>query len=410
MINNLQFKHKTYFIFKVYYEFFNMNILFLSQFFSSTKGGGEYLFYTMAKKIADNGHQVWVITNKIENEEYPLHENIRIVFVQPTLRYQGGLPPSFKDNLRYLVNSIKAGRKIIKKNDIDIIHSNNFTPSLSGSILAFLTSTFHITSVWDIFTLCGCDYWKKWVKQSGVSKINQFLGPIFEKLVIKAKCDAIHTISNASRDDLLEFGAKKPIYVIAPAIEEIKNKNKTQNNKQFIYVGRLVFYKNVEILINAMEIVKNVDDEIKLIIVGGGPQFKILKDLIEKKQLAENIIIKNYVSTEEKFKLISESNAMLFPSLCEGFGLVILEAFSQNKPVLVSNLKPMSDIISDGETGFILNSNDAELWAKNIIHLSKDTQISQKMGRNGNDLLKTKYNQDKMYQKIIKMYKDVTKS
>jgi len=101
---------------------------------------------------------------------------------------------------------------------------------------------------------------------------------------------------------------------------------------------------------------------------------------------------------------------MLFPSLCEGFGLVILEAFSQNKPVLVSNLKPMSDIISNGETGFILNSKDAELWAKNIIHLSKDTEMSQKMGRNGNDLLKTKYNQDKMYQEIIKMYKDVTKS
>ena len=118
----------------------------------------------IAKKLAENNHQVWVITNKIEGERYPDHKNIKIVFVPPVLKYQGGLPPSIKDNVQYLINAIKMGKKIIKENNIDIIHSNNFTPSFAGGILSSLTSKKHVTSIWDIFTLCGCDYWKKWIK------------------------------------------------------------------------------------------------------------------------------------------------------------------------------------------------------------------------------------------------------
>ena len=384
-----------------------MKILLLSQFFSSTRGGGEYLFYIMAESLANNDHKVWIITNKIEDEKYISHKNIKIIFVPPILKYQGGLPPSIKDNIQYLWNATKTGLKIIKHNNVDIVHSNNFTPAFVGGLLSLLTSKKHITSVWDIFTLCGCDYWKKWAEQIGVSKINQYIGPIFEKLSLKIKCDAFHTISNASKEDLIKFGTKKPIHVISPTIKEIQTVNNTHKNKQFIYLGRLVFYKNIEVLIKAIKIVKKEDKEIKLIIVGGGPQLKKIQKTIKDLDLQDNVITKGYVNTKEKFELISESNALLFPSLCEGFGLVILEAFSQNKPVLVSNIRPMSDIIEHKKTGYVLDPDDENIWAEQIIKLLRNYQESQKMGKNGNKVLKTMYNQDFMYEKLIKMYNDV---
>jgi len=43
-----------------------VNILLLSQFFSTTRGGGEYVFSTIAKKLAEKDNKVWVITNKIK--------------------------------------------------------------------------------------------------------------------------------------------------------------------------------------------------------------------------------------------------------------------------------------------------------------------------------------------------------
>ena len=223
-----------------------MKILLLSQFFSITRGGGEYVFNIMAKKLAENNHKVWVITNKIKGENYFQHKNIQIIFVPPNLEYKGGLPPSFSDNLRYSFNAVKKGHKIIKKEKIDIIHSNNFAPALAGGILSFLTSKSHITSIWDIFSLCGENYWNKWAEQENISKIHARIGPMFEKLILKIPCKAIHTISQATNDDLKKFGAKKPIYIIFPSIEKIDSQSK-QNPLHFVYVGRLVFYKNLEV-------------------------------------------------------------------------------------------------------------------------------------------------------------------
>jgi len=383
-----------------------MKVLLLSQFFSTTRGGGEHVFSVLAKKLAESNHKVWVITNKIKDENYQSHKNIKLIFVPPTLEYKGGLPPSFSDNVRYSFNAVIKGLSIIKKEKIDIIHSNNFAPALAGGILSFLTSKSHITAIWDIFTLCGKDYWSNWVKQEGVSRIHGMIGSRFEKFILKIPCKAIHTISEATKDDLERFGAKKPIYVIFPTIEKIEYKKVQQNPLQFIYIGRLVFYKNVEVLIRAVNIARKTEPQIKLIIAGGGPYESVIKDLINELNLELNIKLTGFVSAKEKFELLSQSNSLVFPSLCEGFGLVILEAFSQNKPVLVSNVRPMSDIISHNETGYVLDPHDENEWAKKILELIKNPDISLKMGSVGRESLEREFSIEKMYDKIIKMYEN----
>ncbi|MDE1727528.1 MAG: glycosyltransferase family 4 protein, partial [Thaumarchaeota archaeon] len=84
---------------------------------------------------------------------------------------------------------------------------------------------------------------------------------------------------------------------------------------------------------------------------------------------------------EEKLQLISSSVALAFPSLCEGFGLVILEAFQQKKPVLVSDIRPMSDIVSHRNTGFVLNPYSEETWAGHMLELAQNNQLASKMGQ-----------------------------
>jgi len=101
-----------------------------------------------------------------------------------------------------------------------------------------------------------------------------------------------------------------------------------------------------------------------LVVIGGGPHRKPLEDLTKNLGLESNVEFVGYVNAEEKMKIIASSTAMVFPSLCEGFGLVILEAFSQHKPVLVSNIKPMSDIVSHGRTGYVLDPHDENIWAQ----------------------------------------------
>ena len=384
-----------------------MNILLLTQFFSTTKGGGEYVFSFMAKTLADKGNKVWVITNQIKGEVYPSHQNIKIVFVPPVLEYKGGLPPGFGDNLKYSLNTLRKGISLIKKEKIDIIHSNNFSPALAGSMLSTLTGKPHITTVHDVFSLCGKNYWKLWGKQSNISRLNVTLAPFFEKMIAKLQCKAIHTVSNATKDDLLKIGAKKPIYVIPNTIETNTNKVSKQNSYQFIYIGRLVFYKNLEVIIKAMSIVKKVEPEIKLIIVGDGPHRKTLEEIIKNSDIKSNIEFRGYVSNNEKAELIAQSSALVFPSLCEGFGLVILEAFSQERPVLVSDIRPMSDIVTHENNGYVLDPHDEHIWAEHLIKIMKNPLESSIMGKNGNKMLAESYSQESMYQKVANMYNEV---
>jgi len=386
-----------------------MNILLLSQFFSTTRGGGEYVFSLIAKKFVENSHKVWVITNKIKGENYEERKNLELVFVPPTLEYKGGLPPKFSDNIGYTINAIIKGLKIIKKEKIDIIHSNNFSPALAGSILSLLSSKPHITTIHDVFSLAGKDYWKKWAQQNDVSKINAFLAPYFEKSITHLKFDCVHTGSETSKEDIEKFGIKKSICVIPYAIEFSEKRECEVNRYQFICVGRLVFYKNLELILKAIKIAAETEPKIKLVIVGGGPHKKNLEEQSRKLGLQNNIEFKGYVSNQEKERLICQSNALVFPSELEGFGLVILEAFSQHKPAIVSKIRPMSDIVSHNNSGYVLDPKNEFEWAEHLLKLIKNPQDSQKMGMYGNRILTEKYNPDLMYERILKMYENVKK-
>jgi glycosyltransferase involved in cell wall biosynthesis len=384
-----------------------LNILLLSQFFSTTKGGGEYVFKIIGKVMSQNGHNVWVITNNVRDENYQESDNLKIITVEPTLDYQGGLPPTFLDNFRYVVNAFQKGRKIIKNKKIDIIHSNNFAPSLSGSLLSYFTKTPHITTIHDIFSNYKKDFWKEWVKQNNVSYTNARLVPFFEKLMMRFRFDCIHTVSDTTKRDILQLGTKKSIRMIPNCIQELEVKPIHSNPNQFVYLGRLVFYKNIEVILDAFEIIVKKYPNSKLIIAGDGPHKNSLQEKVLKLGIKDNVSFAGFVTPHQKKKLLAESNALLFPSTVEGFGLVILEAFQQKRPVIVSDISPMSEITEHNKTGLVIDPHDRKKWADGIMSLIQNPQESNRMGENGNVVLKTKYNEGLFYENLVKMYNDV---
>jgi len=357
--------------------------------------------------MVKNGHKVWVVTNKIKDEQYIESEHLKIITLNPPLEYKGGLPPSFQENIRYVINSIQKGRKIIKNENIDIIHSNNFSPALAGSLISIFTKTPHITTIHDIFSIYDKEFWKKWAGQTNVSYTNARLVPFFEKLMMQFKIDCIHTVSDSTKNDIQKIGGTKPTWIIPNCIQN-ENKIKVDSKtNQFIYLGRLVFYKNVEIILRAFKIVLIEFPDAKLIIAGDGPHKSSLQDLVQKLNISDKITFTGFVTPIQKTKLLAESNALLFPSLIEGFGLVILESFQQDTPVLVSDTPPMSDIIENNQTGLLIDPHNEKKWADAIIDLIKNPQESERMGKNGNQLLKTKYTEELFYENLIKMYNHV---
>ena len=267
--------------------------------------------------------------------------------------------------------------------------------------IKFIGTTIFRLYIHDIFSTYDKDFWKKWSRQSGVSHTNARLVPFFERLMMRFRFDCIHTVSEATKNDITLLGAKKPIHVIPNCIDEEPVKAETKN-KQFVYLGRLIFYKNIEVIIRAWDIVVKKHPDANLIIAGDGPHKAELQKIAIN--LKDNITFAGYVTSTEKSNLLAESNALLFPSLIEGFGLVILEAFAQKRPVLASNIPPMSDIIEDSKTGMLIDPHDEIRWADAIISLINSPDDSKSMGDAGYQELQKKYSQKIFYEKLINMY------
>jgi len=385
-----------------------VNVLLLTQFFTPTIGGGEVVFCNIAKAMADDGNHVWVIANKIKDETYLSHKNIKIIFVPPLLEHRGGFSTKFADNIIYCFWAVVKSFSVIRKEKIKIIHSNNFAPALAGSIISFFTSKPHITVIHDVCSLYK-DFWKIERKQKNIPKLNSIIGPFFEKIIIKLKCSAIHTVSDTSKSDLIEFGAKKPIYVIPNAMYFGQIKTSKVNPLQFIFLGRLLHYKNVEVVIKGINILKKNYPNVTLLIVGSGPNKENLEKLVANLNLHDNIIFKGQLSEEEKNELISSSISIVFPSLLEGFGLVILEAFAFKKAILVSNVPPLSDIVEHGITGYVISPHDEKEWAKAMEKIIKEPEKTTMMGEAGRKVLDEKYDPKIMGKNVRKMYNDFTK-
>jgi len=383
-----------------------LKVLLISQFLSATRGGGESVFSDIANGISEKGHKVFVITNRIEKEDYTkFNNNVKLIFIS-SLPYVAGYAPSLGEDFGFIFKAIKKGFSLIRKEKIQLIHSNNFSPSFAGSILSSLTKVPHIICIHDVFSFCEKDYWKKSSKQPKVSKINAILGPLFENMIIKLSHNLIHTVSDASRDDLIKLGAKKPIRVIHNAIKNKTISDFKVNPYQFIFIGRLIFYKNVKTVIQSLTIVKQSYPEIQFIVIGDGPDKSNLMKLTKDLHLEENVTFEGFVSQNKKEELISSSLATVFPSTCEGFGLVMLESFQFAKPVLVSNVRPMNEIVSHEKDGIVIPSYDEKKWAEAIIRLIKNQEFAKQMGEEGKKKLESIFDYGSMVGKIESMYQE----
>lgn len=389
-----------------------MKILFFTQlFYPAIFGGGEYVFYHWAQELVKKGHEVFVITQNIDGEKSnQTIDGINIFRTGSSLHLNGTLPIGIFSNISYLFNSYFLGNKIIKENNIDLIHSNTYIPVISAQWCASKARIPHIATIHDVYFTSQHDFWKNWSNQKNMSKFTKFLGPLLEKKVALTNVTLFHTVSEQSKSDLESLGIVKPIKVIPNGIDLAPYNVKTIQKKfQAIYVGRLIFYKNLDVIIDAFKIVVDEIPTAQLIIVGDGPMRDYLRNKITHLNLQQNIHIKGNITDEKKYQLLNESNVLLNPSVVEGFGMVVLESFASSTPAIVSDVKPLSDLVVDSVDGFILPPKDSSLWAKHIILIFQDMSLANRMGIAGKQKVAKNYSISILIERLIELYNSVTK-
>lgn len=232
------------------------------------------------------------------------------------------------------------------------------------------------------------------------------------------KAAAVIAVSHATKHDLLEsYGSKfdKKIHVIHEGWEHFIQENRQLHVnvadfdfKDYIfYVGTTRKHKNMKNLLRAFSIaLKDLPGNIKLVLSGSTDYLdKEDKLLINKINAAsERLVFTGYVSNEALAYLFSKADAFIFPSLSEGFGIPILEAFYFNKPVLCSNITSLPEIA--GEAAIYFDPFDPKGIAAAMLSFYGNESLKNALIEKGKKQL-AKFSWKKTVAETISLYEQV---
>lgn len=386
-----------------------MKILYISQFFSDSTGGGETVISNLAKEMTNRGHLVHVICHDTMERINP-YPGLDIKYVKPCVVHKGGIPPSIRQNALYMVNAISEGIRLARKNGIDVIHSNSHSSIIPGTVISKIFNIPIVSTIHDVFSFGSPSRWNRWTEQYSLSKAYAILGPLFEKTNIRMPVDMIHAVSKSTKDEILEINPSARITIIPNAINSKNFSNIDISFDKFVlFIGRLVFYKNLEVIILAFRLVLEDVPAAKFFIIGDGPMRSKWEELVISYRLSQNVIFLGHVSTEKKNEMLKKCSALVFPSTHEGFGLVVLESFQMGKPVLAASVRPLDEIIRDGVDGYLIPPDRPKKWAEKIIELLNRTTLSKDMGSRGREKTLFEYNVSRIADDMEKLYRSLIK-
>ncbi|NWG21904.1 MAG: glycosyltransferase family 4 protein [Chloroflexi bacterium] len=148
------------------------------------------------------------------------------------------------------------------------------------------------------------------------------------------------------------------------------------------YVGRIVYEKGLHILLDAWPRVLLHMPQARLIIAGAGAYLDALRQRAWDLGIIERVFFPGYVSDEERDRLYHVTDAAVFPSLYEPFGIVALEAMAAGCPVIVAQTGGLGEVVSLHETGLTIYPNNVESLVWGILHTLAHPRWSQERATN----------------------------
>ncbi len=219
------------------------------------------------------------------------------------------------------------------------------------------------------------------------------------------RADKLIAVSESTKHDLLEFfpglssekirvihhgfdgdffGTKLSFKEIAEKLENYKLTTKSY----YLYVGALQPRKNLIRLIEAFDIAKQHFPEIKLVLAGEPAWLASgILETREKSQYKEDIVLIGRVTFEELRALYQGARAFVFPSLYEGFGLPVLEAFASGISVLTASNSSLEEVA--GKAALYCHAESVTDIAEKLERLWDDEALRQELVRRGRDRLQS---------------------
>lgn len=360
------------------------------------KGGAERRIYEIGKRLVENGDDVhlfgikwWDGGNVIEYEGMTLHG----VCAARELYINGRRSIS-----EALVFSLKLFPHLLR-GKFDVIDVSVF-PYFSCLTVKYVSVLRRTPMVLTWHEIWG-SYWYEYMGRAGI------FGKVIELVVSKLSTNVV-AVSDMTKRDLESLGVDgRNIHVIQNGVNLKRISEITPSDEEcdIIFVGRLIREKNVDVLLETVALVRKDVLDVKCCVIGSGPERERLVELAASRGLQDNGNVRffEFMEYEEVIARMKSSKVLVLPSSREGFGIVVVEAFACDVPVVtVSEARNAAAELVNETRGFVVEL-DAHAIAGAVQTLLVDDGLRERMSVGAKELAHG-YDWDAIVVQLKKVY------
>ncbi len=297
------------------------------------------------------------------------------------------------------IKNILKTIRLIKNNQIDIIHSNETRSIIYASLFKILFPS---------VKLIASKHDKAIFFPTGFKMLfRKYLYLWVERILFMIFFKKITTATNANKKSIVGFFKliNRKIIVIPYGITPIHYSNQYHTGKvvKIGVIGRLEnFKKGQDIFIKSIKhVINKTKKKILFYIIGDGPDLENLKKLTENLNVKHLVKFMGYRSNIQK--VLEEIDIIAMPSYFEGMPLLLLDSIHAGKPVITSDIDEFREIITDNKNGILFKKGDEKDLARKVLLVVENANLRKRIGNNLKKL-KNKYILDRMVADYIKVY------
>ena len=353
-----------------------MKILVLTHEFPPVGGGGGRVAQDIACGLVRRGHQVHVLTARLEG--LPGDERVDGVRIQrvASMRREA-FRAKFAEMARYDWSALTVGLKVIREWKPDVIHAHFAVPAGAAAfMLSKLTGVPYVLTA-HLGDVPGAlpektDRWFKWIYPftpviwRGAAKVAA-VSEFPRQLALEHYPVPIDVIPNGM--DLKALPVRAPADGAPPHI---------------VFAGRFVEQKNPQHLIEALSRLKHLSWTCSML--GDGPLLESARKTAARCGLSERLSFPGWVTPEDVLNVFARSDILVLPSRSEGLSVVGVQALGMGLALVLSNAGGNGELVREGENGFLFPTGDADALVSSLKKLLENPSMLQSAQQKSREL------------------------
>ncbi|MGC8842357.1 MAG: glycosyltransferase family 4 protein [bacterium] len=355
--------------------------------------------------LAKKGVEVYVVTSSLPTlPSYEEQNGVHIYRVDDNFIY----PLDFSHKIHQLnFATLQCAIPLLNEKKFHLIHIHDWLSCMAGRVLKHsfklpLVATIHAT---------------EFGRRGGISEpLSRYIHS--QEWLLGYEAWRVIVCSKAMREEVSNVLSipEDKIEIIPNGIdverfdieveEGFRDKFLSPGEKMVLFVGRLVWEKGIDVLIDSAPIVLAHIPEAKFIVVGKG-DVETYREKVQNLGLEHKFFFTGFLDDETVAKLYKCADVCVYPSRYEPFGIVALEAMAAGVPPVTSDAGGFRETVRHWETGVITRRGDPYSLAQGIVFLLENPQIRKAMSEKAKRLVMKEYRWEKNADKTIALYKRV---